>query len=466
MAALSTVLTLLVSSALAGPDNEHLHVESSTDRCSSTSAIAFMQGLYPPSPHVSCDSDVPKHNWCADGSVVNYPMCGYQYPNIKTLAPDRDPDSIWSHGHDLCSKQQKSMLMFSNNTVADAIHQASKGFYGSLWDKVFCEAFPRSQTNFYNALDLYDYAAYRWNHENKTDSAMTSDDLETLGNLAWQEQTLKHGHIPGSDATPNDLTSAIAGRTLASRAVALFAENIESRGERNKLNLAFTSHEPFLALFALMDLAVGPYSHLFSRLPEPGAAVTFELFSVDQTADSYGADSYNNTGQNDEADWYGKTRRSYKIKASHDHDDGDTTTDDDDNTNTYDDEDTTTYYNGQPINPCEQPTNHDNDPLFPSADELYVRFLYHDTSDPSSPPTPCPLFGSSHTSIPFKHFNATIWSIGIANATSWCDACESSDNVFFCRDPRHEHHHLLAVILSGLALAIVAGLLFILLVLT
>jgi hypothetical protein len=76
-------------------DDLHLHVESSTDRCSSTSAIAFMQGLYPPSRHASCDSDVLEHNWCADGSVVNYPMCGYQYPNIKTLAPDRDPDSIW-----------------------------------------------------------------------------------------------------------------------------------------------------------------------------------------------------------------------------------------------------------------------------------------------------------------------------------------------------------------------------------
>jgi hypothetical protein len=76
-------------------DNSQIHVESSTDSCSSASAIAFMQGLYPPFPHVSCDSDVPGHNRMHNGSVLNYPMCGYQYPNIRTIAPDRDPDAIW-----------------------------------------------------------------------------------------------------------------------------------------------------------------------------------------------------------------------------------------------------------------------------------------------------------------------------------------------------------------------------------
>lgn len=76
-------------------DNSQVHVESSTDRHSSASAIAFVQGLYPPFPHVSCDSDVPSHNWMSDGSVLNYPLGGYQYPNIRTIAPERDPDSIW-----------------------------------------------------------------------------------------------------------------------------------------------------------------------------------------------------------------------------------------------------------------------------------------------------------------------------------------------------------------------------------
>lgn len=76
-------------------DNSQLHIEASTESCSTASAIAFMQGLYPPFPHTTCDLDVPAHNYCANGSMLNYPMCGYQYPNIRTIAADRDPDSIW-----------------------------------------------------------------------------------------------------------------------------------------------------------------------------------------------------------------------------------------------------------------------------------------------------------------------------------------------------------------------------------
>jgi hypothetical protein len=76
-------------------DNSQLLIEASTEPRSSASAIAFMQGLYPQFPHTTCDLDVPHLNRLANGSFLNFPMCGYQYPNIRTIAPDRDPDSIW-----------------------------------------------------------------------------------------------------------------------------------------------------------------------------------------------------------------------------------------------------------------------------------------------------------------------------------------------------------------------------------
>lgn len=85
---------------IVGIDSEHintvqLHVESSNDHCSSASAIAFMQALYPPNPHVACDSDIPNPHWLSNGSILNYPLNGYQYPNIRTLASNQDPDAIW-----------------------------------------------------------------------------------------------------------------------------------------------------------------------------------------------------------------------------------------------------------------------------------------------------------------------------------------------------------------------------------
>ena len=98
------------------------------------------------------------------------------------------------------------MLTLSNNSMASALHLGSRLFYSSLWDKLFCEAFPRSQASFYNAYELYDYAAYRWANGNSSQSAITLDDLETLRHLALQEQSLKHGH---SGNTHDDLTSAI-----------------------------------------------------------------------------------------------------------------------------------------------------------------------------------------------------------------------------------------------------------------
>lgn len=112
-------------------DNSQLHIESSADRCSSASALAFMQGAYPPIPHVSCDTDVPKHNWLADGTVINYPMCGYQYPNIQTTAPERDSDSIW---YSPWSKPVPSRVPLTNiSTGATGMDHAP-----SLTSRCFC----------------------------------------------------------------------------------------------------------------------------------------------------------------------------------------------------------------------------------------------------------------------------------------------------------------------------------------
>ncbi|KAK4239272.1 histidine phosphatase superfamily [Achaetomium macrosporum] len=378
-------------------DNSQLSVESSTDGCSAAGAIAFMQGLYPRRPDTACQFP--------NGSIMDYPMCGYQYPNIRTISPRTDPDSIWGRGHDGCTKHEKLLLLFSNNDGVGSIHQSSKVFYSSLWDKVFSEEFPRSEASFYNAYDLYDYAAYHWAHGTRTRSAMTSEDLERLRELAWKEQTLRYANISGPGGVQDDLAHAIAGRTLASRITALFAENIHSRGARNKLNLAFTSHEPFLGFFALTDLLeVAPESP-FTQLPGPAATLTFELFSVDQDSELA------NDNKNEPTDLPTPPRSSNKIP-------------------------------------------------YPPIDKLHVRFLYYDTSPTTDNErgvlVPYPLFGSGRSSMSFKHFNATMWKIGVANATTWCRVCES--DAFFCAaaDPPPPAFSALAAALLGVLLTLVA----------
>jgi len=292
---------------------------------------------------------------------------------------------------------------------------------------------------------------------------MTWHDLETLRELAWQEQSLKYGHL---DKTQNDLASAIAGRTLASRVLALFSENIDSRGKRNKLNVAFTSHEPFLGFFALANLATGPSSHLFTRLPEPGATLTFELFSIDEPADSYPADSFNNahaygtdSSSNDECDQtdsFSETLRSYSVRARRRYNETEATSTYDDCADPLNDQPTA---NDQHVVHRDSNIINDAETSYPETDRLYVRFLYHNpdkhnhrnASNNSRPVfNPCPLFGNTHSAIPFKQFNATVSAVGISDVASWCTACGSGDAVFFCKgaEPRTEQqsHHILAAL--------------------
>lgn len=180
-----------------------------------------------------------------------------------------------------CPNHAKSQLGFGNDSLVSSTYKKSRSLYSILWDRLLWPTFHRSQTNFHNAYKLYDYAASRWIHDNETRSLMTPGQLATLRLLASAEQVFRHANLSAGDDAEGGMLDAIAGRTLAARVPALLAENIASRGARNKLNLVFTSHEPFLAFFALARPGAGPPAsrQLFSELPYPGAAMAFELFS-------------------------------------------------------------------------------------------------------------------------------------------------------------------------------------------
>lgn len=107
---------------------------------------------------------------------------------------------------------------------------------------------------------------------------MTSEELVKLRLLASAEQRLRHANL---SSFSGDDVHAIAGRTLAGKVPDFFMNNINSRGKRNKLNLVFTSHEPFLAFFALSVPRCEYSDQLFKQLPYHGASMTFELFSKD-----------------------------------------------------------------------------------------------------------------------------------------------------------------------------------------
>jgi hypothetical protein len=70
-------------------DNAQLYVLSTEDEFISGSALAFMQGLYPPRALV-IDAEAILSN----STVEVHPLNGYQYPNINTVG-DLDFNYIW-----------------------------------------------------------------------------------------------------------------------------------------------------------------------------------------------------------------------------------------------------------------------------------------------------------------------------------------------------------------------------------
>lgn len=75
--------------------NSQIDIISTTDSFIFGSALAFMQGLYPPIEQAfGKSSGTIDGAIIANGSLVNFPLGGYQYPNIKTSSVF-DPADIW-----------------------------------------------------------------------------------------------------------------------------------------------------------------------------------------------------------------------------------------------------------------------------------------------------------------------------------------------------------------------------------
>lgn len=66
----------------------------------------------------------------------------------------------------------------------------------------------------------------------------------------------------------------------------------------------------------------------------------------------------------------------------------------------------------------------------PSADEVKVRFLFHNgTTSHSSEPVAYPLFGKQQTSLPWKTFADEMNKFAIGSGQQWCTACGNTTGI-------------------------------------
>ncbi|KAK0626930.1 histidine phosphatase superfamily [Immersiella caudata] len=336
-------------------DNTQLSILTNADQHMVTSVQAFLQGLYPPILQAfSENSGGIEAARFANGSIVNYPLQGYQYPAFRT-ASVLDFESIWVGGHVGCTKYTESLLNFRADDVVATIYNNTKNFYQNLWVQVLHEVFPSSMANFANAYILYDYAQFRYTHNNSTRKNITADELAMMARFASTEQRNKNANLSVSGTSQGDMIRAVAGRTMAAKTLSFLRENIRLGGATNKINIAFTTLETFVAWFALSGLVTGEHMAEFKPLPEPGGMMVFELFSIGGRTDSY-----------------------------------------------------------------------------PELDNLWVRFLYRNGTDPGDQLTTYSLFNSTLGRLPFREFMSQVQSFDVSTIAEWCKLCDGVS--LFCSD--------------------------------
>lgn len=230
--------------------------------------------------------------------------------------------------------------------------QATEEYYASLHDTVF-PTIDVSTLNYGNAYGIYEAALYAYRHNESIYNSQdfTTDDMAILRNLASEQQW--------GFNTPNgtDLINSISGQTFASKILQQFSHTIASQGVSDKLTLLFGSYEPFLAFFALSNLATGPSASKFTSLPDHGSTMTFELFSYTDSSSA------------------GKNLST---------------------------------------------------PM-PYKEDLYVRFLFRNGTEPESPFISYALFGrgNSEDVMPWADFVKGMGSFSLDDVVEWCQSCGS-----------------------------------------
>ncbi|KAI0479516.1 phosphoglycerate mutase-like protein [Xylariaceae sp. FL0804] len=266
-------------------DNGLLDIGAGADAWTTASALAFMQGMYPPTNGAFAGGGGDGAAKLANGSVLEYPLGGYQYPSIQTFSAT-DPNVIWLAGHELCPERKHSIDTQVGVGPAADLYDSTHDFYRRTFAEVFPDSgLPPSVLSYRHAYDAYDYARFRYAHDAGARAALNPARLSILASLATDQQRDLHANLTVSGLKPGDRVRAVAGRTLAAKVVAQLSagvaqqSRVSSSSGGSKLSLLFGSFEPLMAFFALAGLADGPESAEagFRRIPDPGAAVVFEL---------------------------------------------------------------------------------------------------------------------------------------------------------------------------------------------
>lgn len=259
-------------------DNTQLNAMSTVDEFVTASAQAFIQGLYPPLSASSNQTILNAMSILTNGSNIDFPLGGYQYPQIYT-ASGLDPNSIWLAGDINCPAYANSRAGYLGSDDYAETSLANDVFYKNLEPSILHGVFPTPSVGYRSAYTIFDYLDYGYRHNRTVQNNLSPSDLTKARMLANQLVYAINGNTSASGHASGDRILTIAGQTFAGEVVGLLFNNIETNGAAEKINVFFGSFEPFVAFAALARLP--SVNTNFYGMPELGSSMVFEMFSVD-----------------------------------------------------------------------------------------------------------------------------------------------------------------------------------------
>lgn len=264
-------------------DYDRIQVMSMVDHYVSASAHAFMQGLYPPLQDLSRSALYSDYFSVVNGTTINSPLNGYQYPQILTASPE-DPNFVLVAGHVKCPLKSLAESEYKNSENFRTIESETAPFYQRIHSRIFDGVLPAEYVSYSNADHIFEYLNYQYIHNRTIGGLISSDDVLYSRYLADQLISATNADFSARRASDDKSVLSVAGRTLAYHIVRSFTNYVRLNGTENQMTLLFGSSEPIIALSALSRLA-SPVSKNLYNILNPGASIVFELFSLETDPD-------------------------------------------------------------------------------------------------------------------------------------------------------------------------------------
>ncbi|KAH9865815.1 hypothetical protein J1614_009402 [Plenodomus biglobosus] len=271
-------------------DNEQISIQTSDSQYIVAAAQAFMQGLYP--PRATGNGSGPATGLLADGTTVDYPLEGYQYPSIQTHGLD-DPGSIYVSGSWNCPVAKVKGMEYFKTEEFRQTKKESEELFGRLDVDWFEGNLEENDMNYNSALEIADYLRYQHQHNTTIYTSLTSDSnyaslYPQVLNLADNEAWYLYGNTSTSPHDPS--YQAMAGHTLATSILSQFRLLITDRLHgstaptplSSPLTFFFGEQEPMVSLLSL--LSADTHNTHFRSIPTWGSTIVFELYSTGPTA--------------------------------------------------------------------------------------------------------------------------------------------------------------------------------------